>query len=89
MDFHFGQLDRPPGAHAQRARRQHRRRGTVSNADGQGLELHCREARAGDHRQRRAEDRLHALGDTIRIEMKGRDGQSVFGAIEQRVVRAE
>ncbi|MBI2751287.1 MAG: fumarylacetoacetate hydrolase family protein [Burkholderiales bacterium] len=26
------------------------------------------------------------LGDTIRIEMKGADGQSVFGAIEQEVV---
>ena len=26
------------------------------------------------------------LGDTIRIEMKGTDGQSVFGAIEQEVV---
>jgi fumarylacetoacetate (FAA) hydrolase len=25
-------------------------------------------------------------GDTIRIEMKGRDGQSVFGAIDQKVV---
>ena len=25
------------------------------------------------------------FGDTIRIEMKGRDGASVFGAIEQRV----
>jgi fumarylacetoacetate (FAA) hydrolase len=25
------------------------------------------------------------FGDTIKIEMKGRDGQSVFGAIEQRV----
>jgi fumarylacetoacetate (FAA) hydrolase len=25
------------------------------------------------------------FGDTIRIEMKGRDGQSVFGAIDQRV----
>ena len=25
------------------------------------------------------------FGDTIRIEMKGKDGQSVFGAIEQRV----
>ena len=28
------------------------------------------------------------FGDTIRIEMKGRDGQSVFGAIEQEVVGA-
>ena len=25
------------------------------------------------------------FGDTIRIEMKGKDGQSLFGAIEQRV----
>jgi fumarylacetoacetate (FAA) hydrolase len=24
-------------------------------------------------------------GDTVRIEMKGQDGQSVFGAIEQAV----
>lgn len=28
------------------------------------------------------------FGDTVRIEMKGRDGQSVFGAIDQRVVAA-
>jgi fumarylacetoacetate (FAA) hydrolase len=27
------------------------------------------------------------FGDTIRIEMKGKDGQSVFGAIEQEVVK--
>jgi fumarylacetoacetate (FAA) hydrolase len=27
------------------------------------------------------------FGDTIRIEMKGKDGQSVFGAIEQTVVK--
>jgi fumarylacetoacetate (FAA) hydrolase len=26
------------------------------------------------------------FGDTIRIEMKGKDGQSIFGTIEQRVV---
>jgi fumarylacetoacetate (FAA) hydrolase len=26
-------------------------------------------------------------GDTIRIEMKGLDGQSIFGAIEQEVVK--
>jgi fumarylacetoacetate (FAA) hydrolase len=29
------------------------------------------------------------FGDTIRIEVKGRDGQSVFGAIEQTVVEQE
>jgi fumarylacetoacetate (FAA) hydrolase len=27
------------------------------------------------------------FGDTIKIEMKGKDGQSVFGAIEQKVVK--
>jgi hypothetical protein len=25
------------------------------------------------------------FGDTIRIEMKGKDGQSLFGAIDQRI----
>jgi fumarylacetoacetate (FAA) hydrolase len=25
------------------------------------------------------------FGDTIRIEMKGKDGQSVFGAIDQQI----
>jgi len=28
------------------------------------------------------------FGDTIRIEMKGKDGQSLFGAIEQKIVSA-
>ena len=28
------------------------------------------------------------FGDTVKIEMKGRDGQSVFGAIEQKVEQA-
>jgi fumarylacetoacetate (FAA) hydrolase len=29
------------------------------------------------------------FGDTIRIEMKGNDGQSVFGAIEQKMAPLE
>jgi fumarylacetoacetate (FAA) hydrolase len=29
------------------------------------------------------------FGDTIRIEMKGKDGQSVFGAIDQKMVPLE
>jgi fumarylacetoacetate (FAA) hydrolase len=29
-----------------------------------------------------------AYGDTVTIEMKGADGQSIFGVIEQRVVAA-
>jgi len=28
------------------------------------------------------------FGDTIRIEMKGKDGQSIFGAIDQQVAPA-
>jgi len=27
------------------------------------------------------------FGDTVRIEMKGRDGRSVFGAIDQKVAK--
>jgi len=29
-----------------------------------------------------------SFGDTIRIEVIGRDGQSVFGAIDQKVVQS-
>ena len=29
------------------------------------------------------------FGDTIRIEMKGRDGNSLFGAIDQNIAAAE
>lgn len=29
------------------------------------------------------------FGDTLRIEMKGKDGQSVFGAIDQRIARLQ
>jgi fumarylacetoacetate (FAA) hydrolase len=29
------------------------------------------------------------FGDTIRIEMKGKDGQSVFGAIDQQIAPAD
>ena len=28
------------------------------------------------------------FGDTIRIEMKGRDGEQLFGAIDQKIVAA-
>ncbi|MGH7010694.1 MAG: fumarylacetoacetate hydrolase family protein, partial [Caulobacteraceae bacterium] len=29
-----------------------------------------------------------AVGDEVRIEMRGEDGRSIFGAIEQKVVAA-
>lgn len=38
-----------------------------------------------DHSGRRAQDRFMQFGDTIRIEMKGKDGQSIFGAIDQNI----
>jgi fumarylacetoacetate (FAA) hydrolase len=37
----------------------------------------------------RAQTSFMRFGDTIRIEMIGRDGLSVFGAIEQTVARAD
>jgi fumarylacetoacetate (FAA) hydrolase len=86
MSFHFGQLI------AQLARTRRVRAGTlvgcgtVSHADpAQGV---CCIA------ERQALEMLDAgapqtgylqYGDTIRVEMNGRDGQSVFGVIEQRV----
>jgi fumarylacetoacetate (FAA) hydrolase len=86
MSCHFGQLI----AQLARARRVRAGTivgsGTVSNADpAQGA---CCIA------ERRALELLDSgtpqtaylqSGETIRIEMRGRDGQSVFGAIEQRV----
>jgi fumarylacetoacetate (FAA) hydrolase len=63
--------------------------GTVSNRD--------RKKGAGCLFERRAEEILEdgkaktpflKFGDRVRIEMQGPDGQSVFGAIDQAVVRA-
>ena len=36
----------------------------------------------------KAQTEFMKFGDTVRIEMVGTDGQSVFGAIEQKVVEA-
>ena len=86
MTFHFGQLI----SHLAQTRRLRTGSivgtGPVSNRDG-AKGYSCIAAK------RAAETLLHGQprsdylrpGDTIRIEMKGRDGLSVFGAIEQRV----
>jgi fumarylacetoacetate (FAA) hydrolase len=87
MDFHFGQIV----AHLARTRQVRAGSivgsGTVSNADvakGFGCLAEKRALEIIDGGEARTP--WLAFGDTVRIEMKGRDGQSVFGAIEQRVV---
>ncbi len=89
MSFHFGQLI----AHVARTRRLRAGSivgsGTVSNQDwSQGCSC-IAELRAIETIQQGApQTAFMQFGDTIRIEMCGSDGHSVFGAIEQRVVAA-
>ena len=89
MTFHFGQLI----AHICKTRNVRAGSvvgsGTVSNKDwSRGYsciaEKRCIETIEGGE----AKTPFMQYGDTIRIEMKGADGQSVFGAIEQKVVAA-
>ena len=84
MGFHFGQLL----AHAAKTRRlragtvvgsgpvrnQNAGRGYASIADKRALEIFASGQAKTEYMQ---------FGDSIRIEMKGRDGLSVFGAIDQ------
>jgi fumarylacetoacetate (FAA) hydrolase len=86
MNFHFGQLI----AHAARTRRLRAGSivgsGTVSNRDwsrGWGCIAEQRAIEIIESGAPRTA--FMQFGDTIRIEMLGRDGQSVFGAIDQRV----
>ena len=94
MTFHFGQLI----AHICRTRNVRAGSvvgsGTVSN---QGVEVNGRTEWPKGYSciaEKRAIETLQdgkpstafmRYGDTIRIEMKGRDGQSIFGAIDQRI----
>ena len=94
MTFHFGQLI----AHICRTRNVRAGSvvgsGTVSN---QGVEVNGRTEWPRGYSciaEKRAIETLQdgkpstafmRYGDTIRIEMKGRDGQSIFGAIDQRI----
>jgi fumarylacetoacetate (FAA) hydrolase len=95
MTFHFGQLI----AHICRTRNVRAGSivgsGTVSNkgVEGAGGKMEwpkgyscIAEKRAIETIQDgKATTEFMRFGDTIRIEMKGKDGQSVFGAIEQKV----
>jgi fumarylacetoacetate (FAA) hydrolase len=90
MNFHFGQLI----AHLCKTRRLRAGAivgsGTVSNQDatrGYSCIAEKRALEMVEHGEARTG--YMQYGDTIRIEMKGKDGHSLFGAIEQTVVEAE
>jgi fumarylacetoacetate (FAA) hydrolase len=87
MTFHFGELI----AHLCKTRNVRAGSvvgsGTVSNKDWRHGYSCIAEKRAIETIQDGAPATDYMkYGDTIRIEMKGRDGQSLFGAIDQRVV---
>lgn len=89
MHFHFGQLI----AHLARTRNVRAGSivggGTVSNADASAGYACIAEKRALDTLEHGAPRTGYlAYGDHLRIEVKGRDGASVFGAIEQVVAPA-
>ena len=86
MQFHFGQLI----AHLAKTRNVRAGSivgsGTVSNQDaakGYSCIAELRARETVEHGAPKTE--FMQFGDTIRIEMNGRDGASVFGAIEQTV----
>jgi fumarylacetoacetate (FAA) hydrolase len=86
MTFHFGQLI----AHICKTRNVRAGSivgsGTVSNKDWSHGYSCIAEKRAIETLEEGApKTGFMKYGDTIRIEMKGRDGASVFGAIEQKV----
>ena len=89
MTFHFGQLI----AHVAKTRNLRAGSivgsGTVSNTDWSRGYSCVAEKRAIETIESGAPvTDFMKFGDTIRIDMKGRDGQSIFGAIEQQVARA-
>jgi len=86
MNFHFGQLI----AHLARTRNLRAGSivgsGTVSNQDASHGYSCIAEKRATETIEHgEARTAYMQFGDTVRIEVKGRDGLSVFGAIEQTV----
>ncbi|MFO1340541.1 MAG: fumarylacetoacetate hydrolase family protein [Burkholderiaceae bacterium] len=89
MTFHFGQLI----AHIAKTRNVRAGSivgsGTVSNKDwAKGYSCIAEKRAIETIEQGEPKTAFMQFGDTIRIEMKGKDGHSVFGAIEQTVVEA-
>jgi fumarylacetoacetate (FAA) hydrolase len=90
MTFHFGQLI----AHMARTRNVRAGSivgsGTVSNKDwSRGYSCIAEKRAIETIESGEPKTAFMKYGDTIRIEMKGADGMSVFGAIEQRVAAAQ
>ena len=86
MTFHFGQLI----AHVAKTRRLRAGSivgsGTVSNKDWtQGYSCVAEKRAIETIESGAPQTAFMQFGDTIRIEMQGRDGHSIFGAIDQRV----
>jgi fumarylacetoacetate (FAA) hydrolase len=89
MSFHFGQLI----AHVAKTRRLRAGSivgsGTVSNKDWScGISCIAERRAIETIETGQPKTAYMQFGDTVRIEMLGRDGHSVFGAIDQRVVSA-
>ena len=89
MTFHFGELI----AHVCKTRNMRAGSivggGTVSNKDGSRGYSCIAEKRAIETIENgKPITPFLQFGDRVRIEMKGTDAQSIFGAIDQRVVRA-
>ena len=89
MTFHFGQLI----AHLCKTRNARAGSiigsGTVSNKDwSRGYSCIAEKRAIETIESGEPKTEFMRYGDTIRIEMKGLDGVSVFGAIEQGVVAA-
>ncbi|WOO30912.1 fumarylacetoacetate hydrolase family protein [Diaphorobacter limosus] len=87
MSFHFGQLI----AHIAKTRNVRAGAivgsGTVSNKDwSKGYSCIAEKRCIETIEDGRPSTEFMKYGDTIRIEMKGRDGQSLFGAIDQQIV---
>ena len=90
MTFHFGQLI----AHIGKTRNVRAGSivgsGTVSNKDwSHGYSCIAEKRTIETIESGQPSTEFMKFGDTIRIEMKGRDGQNVFGAIEQTVASAQ
>lgn len=89
MTFHFGQLI----AHICKTRNVRAGSivgsGTVSNKDwSHGYSCIAEKRAIETIEDGKPKTEFMKYGDTIRIEAKGKDGQSVFGAIDQKVVEA-
>ena len=87
MTFHFGQLisqlckTRPVSAGSVVGS------GPVSNQDdAQGFSCLAEKRAFETLQDGKVKTRFLKLGDSVRIEVKGKNGQSLFGAIEQKVV---